>query len=260
MITVVLVTGGFDPIHSGHISYLKAAKLLGDKLVVGLNSDEWLARKKGRAFMPIYERAAIIRELECVDDVIPVINDDKYDDAGGAIFHLLSTHGSDTRIIVANGGDRVDGNVLEQDTFGDHPRIDFVFGIGGEDKKNSSSWILEEWKSPKTQRSWGYYRVLHELKPCVKLKELTVDPGSSLSMQKHALRNEHWFVSQGTATLYTMDINNQIVLQAVYNKHQHLHIPANRWHKLVNNTDQPLCIIEIQYGENCIEEDITRYE
>jgi len=70
----VIVTGGFDPIHSGHIAYFKAAKALGDDdksiLIVGLNSDEWLTRKKGRPFMPWEERASIIRELECVDDVI----------------------------------------------------------------------------------------------------------------------------------------------------------------------------------------------
>ena len=62
MITVV-ATGGFDPIHSGHIKYLKEASLCGIRLVVGVNSDEWLSRKKGRAFMPFEERAAIVSEL-----------------------------------------------------------------------------------------------------------------------------------------------------------------------------------------------------
>ena len=57
--TTVIVTGGFDPLHSGHIAYFKAAKKLGDKLVVGLNSDEWLRRKKGRPFMPLIERKTI---------------------------------------------------------------------------------------------------------------------------------------------------------------------------------------------------------
>ena len=53
---IVLATGGFDPVHSGHIQYLKAAKELGDILIVGLNSDEWLERKKGKSFMPWNER------------------------------------------------------------------------------------------------------------------------------------------------------------------------------------------------------------
>ena len=67
---VVLVTGGFDPLHSGHIAYFKAAKSLGDKLIVGLNSDEWLTRKKGKPFMPFNERIEIINELSVVDEVI----------------------------------------------------------------------------------------------------------------------------------------------------------------------------------------------
>ena len=71
---IVIVTGGFDPLHSGHISYLRAARKLGDKLVVGLNSDEWLARKKGRPFMPIDERFAIVSAIDVVDEVI-VYND-----------------------------------------------------------------------------------------------------------------------------------------------------------------------------------------
>ena len=67
---VVLVTGGFDPLHSGHIAYLTAAKKLGDKLVVGINSDEWLTRKKGKPFMPLRERISIISALSVVDDVL----------------------------------------------------------------------------------------------------------------------------------------------------------------------------------------------
>ena len=70
MKTIVLATGGFDPIHSGHIAYLKAARQLGDILVVGVNSDEWVARRKGRAFMPILERTEIVKHIQDVDFVI----------------------------------------------------------------------------------------------------------------------------------------------------------------------------------------------
>ena len=90
---VVLVTGGFDPLHSGHIEYFKAAKKLRQmNLIVGVNSDEWLTRKKGRPFMPFEERIAIIKELTCVDKVIGF--DDSDDTACHAIFHTLSTHGT----------------------------------------------------------------------------------------------------------------------------------------------------------------------
>ena len=72
---IVLVTGGFDPIHSGHLAYFQSAKKLGDRLVVGLNSDEWLTRKKGRPFMPMSERFALVSALSIVDEVV-VYNDD----------------------------------------------------------------------------------------------------------------------------------------------------------------------------------------
>lgn len=67
---ICLVTGGFDPIHRGHIEYFKSARKLSDYLVVGVNSDDWLKRKKGIAFMPSIERAAIIENLRVVDEVI----------------------------------------------------------------------------------------------------------------------------------------------------------------------------------------------
>ncbi len=73
--TIVLVTGGFDPIHSGHIEYFKYAKKLGDKLVVGLNSDKWLVQKKGSAFLPINERTEIVSNLSVVDETIEFEDD-----------------------------------------------------------------------------------------------------------------------------------------------------------------------------------------
>ena len=78
---VIVVSGGFDPLHSGHIAYFAAAKKLGDRLVVALNSDEWLVNKKGKNFMPFDERASIISNLKMVDEVIS-FDDDKY---GGSI-------------------------------------------------------------------------------------------------------------------------------------------------------------------------------
>jgi len=252
---VVLVTGGFDPIHSGHLAYFKAAKELGDKLVVGINSDEWLTRKKGRSFMPFEERAEIIKGLSIVDQIISF--DDSDDTACGAIYKTLATHGN-IKLIFANGGDRTDANIPEMATYGDMHYCDFVFGVGGEDKKNSSSWILEEYKSPKTERTWGYYRVIHEYDNHTKVKELTVPPGKKLSMQKHKERSEHWFVAEGTATVYTLDSSTDIDTLGVYTQHKSLHIPVGTWHQLANEHDTDLKLVEIQYGKNCIEEDIER--
>ena len=201
---VVLVTGGFDPLHSGHIEYFKEAKKLGTKLIVGVNSDDWLTRKKGRPFMPFTERVALIEEMKVVDKVIGF--DDSDDSACHAIFHTMSTHGSGTKVIFANGGDRTNTTTPEYKTYSSYPHVDFVFGVGGEHKMNSSSWILEEWKAPKTERTWGYYRVIHEYDKHTKVKELAVPPGGKLSMQRHKERAEHWFIAEGTATVYTINI------------------------------------------------------
>ena len=68
--SIVLVTGGFDPIHSGHISLFKSASKLGKKLIVGINSDEWLIRKKGSFFQPFNERKIIVENLKMVNKVV----------------------------------------------------------------------------------------------------------------------------------------------------------------------------------------------
>ena len=137
---ITIVTGGFDPLHSGHIAYFKAAKELGNPLCVGVNSDEWLTRKKGKPFMTINERMSIIKELKCVDIAIEFI--DKDDSACDAIGTALEVYDN---VLFCNGGDRGSVNTPEYERYKDDKRVEFKFGVGGEDKKNSSSWILERW-------------------------------------------------------------------------------------------------------------------
>ena len=251
---IVLCTGGYDPIHSGHIAYFQAARQLGDMLIVGINTDDWLVRKKGKPFMDQYERQRIIESLEVVDRVIC------YPDADGssknAITGVRAMYPTAT-IIFANGGDRTSDNIPEMDLVDDN--LEFAFGVGGDDKKNSSSWILEEWKAPKTSRAWGYYRVLHEVAANTKLKELTVMPKTCLSMQRHDLRQEFWFVAEGTATVYTLDERStDRDIKCYLDVHEHTFIECREWHQLCNETDQPLKLIEIQYGQDCVEDDILR--
>ena len=144
--SIVLVTGGFDPIHSGHISYFKSAKAIAplSPLAVGLNSDNWLRCKKGKPFMPINERIAIVRELRMVDVVI------EFDDSNGtskcAIEQLLEIY---DKVIFANGGDRHNENVPEYEIFKDNDNVIFRWAVGGLNKLNSSSWILSEWENKK---------------------------------------------------------------------------------------------------------------
>jgi len=246
---IVLATGGFDPIHSGHIAYLKAAKELGDILIVGLNSDEWLERKKGKAFMPWNERLNIVNNLQMVDEVFTFMDDD---DTAINFIKQVRAHYPTEDLIFANGGDRTVDNVPEMVV----DDVEFVFGIGGDNKKNSSSWLLEDWKAPKTIRNWGYYRVLHEDStggnPKTKVKELTLDPGKSISLQRHKFRREYWIVTSGTATI---EIEGQPRTLGI---HDDIEIPIGWWHRLSNKTTLPLRIVEIQSGMKCDEADIER--
>ena len=136
---VVLVTGGFDPLHSGHLSYLKEASKLGDKLIVGLNSDNWLCRKKGKNFLPEKERHEILSSIKYVDGCI--LFNDNDNTAIEAIKNVMMLFPY-SQIIFANGGDRTEKNIPEMI----FDNVIFVFGVGGKDKKNSSSWILKKYE------------------------------------------------------------------------------------------------------------------
>jgi D-beta-D-heptose 7-phosphate kinase/D-beta-D-heptose 1-phosphate adenosyltransferase len=137
---IVIATGGFDPIHSGHIKYLNHARELGDMLVVGVNSDEWLGRKKGKAFLPYSERVSIVSNLKAVDYVIEFNDSDN-----SATDSIIQTRIQfpEARLIFANGGDRTKENIPEMSLTDSN--LEFVFGVGGDTKQNSSSWILKNW-------------------------------------------------------------------------------------------------------------------
>ena len=204
--------------------------------------------------MPWTERLCVINNLAMVDEVYT------FDDADGSakeFIRQVRAHYPDATLVFANGGDRTHLNIPEMDVVDD--QLTFAFGVGGADKKNSSSWILEDWKKPRTSRAWGYYRVLHEVGNHVKLKELTVSPKTCLSMQRHEKRAEFWFVAEGEATVYTVDpYSTDRDLMASPARHQSTWIKLNEWHQLCNETDEPLRLIEIQYGDDCVEEDIER--
>ena len=142
MSKIILVTGGFDPLHGGHIRYFREAKAIDPDipLCVGINSDEWLIRKKGKFFMTFDERKEVISELKSVDLVMPF--DDKDDSANDLISTLLEIY--DT-VIFANGGDRHNETAPEFNTFENNPRVEFKWAMGGTEKYNSSAYILKRW-------------------------------------------------------------------------------------------------------------------
>ena len=143
--TIVAVSGGFDPIHIGHIQLFKEAKNLGDELVVILNNDNWLEKKKGIVFMPEKERKEIIESLKCVNKVI--VSGHHKDSKDMSVCAELASLKPD---IFANGGDRNKKDAQKKSSSLNPEQdlcqklgIKMVFNIGKDGKIQSSSWLLE---------------------------------------------------------------------------------------------------------------------
>lgn len=252
MAKIAVVSGGFDPVHSGHIRLLQEAAKQGDKLFVALNSDEWLTRKKGRPFMPVEERRAVLQAMECVDVVIEFNDSDNT--ACDALRHIRELYPRD-HVIFCNGGDRDARNIPEMDV----PGVEFRFGIGGNDKANSSSWILKNWKGTGEHRVWGEFSNLFE-DDNVKVKELIIEPGKGISYQRHFKRSEIWFVSKGSCTVKHSKSDPEDYELIEMSPNDVITINVNEWHQIYNTNPEPCHIIEIQYGQETSEEDIERLE
>lgn len=220
---IIMVSGGFDPIHPGHINMFKNASKYG-KLVVILNSDDWLLRKKGFFFQSWKERERIISALKYVDYVVPV------DDTDGTVCEALKKYQPQ---YFGNGGDRKADNTPEV-ALCNELGTELVWNLGEPDTDSMhSSFVV---RSNVVRRSWGQYEVLVD-KPWIKVKRLLVDPGGSTSVQYHTERTEFMFSDEA-----------QLMIK-----------PGQR-HQIVNHhTDKVLEIIEVQTGD-CREDDIVRLD
>ena len=138
---IVIVSGGFDPIHSGHIKLIREASEHGNVIVL-LNSDKWLQNKKGMEFLSFEERQIIMKELKNVIDVLGFDDSDKTCIDG---LRKVKEKYPDYKIKFANGGDR-NNETTPESLFCKENNIELLWGIGGENKSNSSSWILKKWK------------------------------------------------------------------------------------------------------------------
>ncbi len=135
---IVAVSGGFDPIHPGHVRMFIEAKKLGDELVVILNNDNWLRHKKGFVFMPQEQRAEIIAALKPVDRV--VITDHAEQPSDMSVAAVLAAIKPD---VFANGGDRGADNTPETEACR-QIGCEMIFNIGHGGKVESSSWLLSK--------------------------------------------------------------------------------------------------------------------
>ena len=128
--TTVCASGYFDPLHVGHLEYLRGAKRLGDRLVVIVNNDNQATMKKGRPFMPAAERAKIVEALEFVDEVCIAIDEDRT---------VCKTLEAVCPHMFCNGGDQNNASIPEA-LVCEELGIKLVDGLG--EKIQSSSWLI----------------------------------------------------------------------------------------------------------------------
>lgn len=204
----IAISGGFDPIHPGHVAMIEAARKYGELHII-VNSDAWLIRKKGFFFQPFVDRKKI---LEAYTSHIHAV-----DDSDGTVCEALGRIKPD---YFGNGGDRSLKNTPELDlcqAIGIEP----VFELGG-GKYNSSSSINSK---SKVMTRWGWYDVIIDM-PKLKVKVLHVDKGKKLSLQRHQIRSEFFFMPDGEV---------RINLPGV-------------WHVLQAPDHEDLRVLEVQVG------------
>ena len=243
----VVVSGGFDPVHIGHLRLLNNAKKIGDHLIVILNSDRFLEEKKGFSFMSFSERKEILLGFSAVDEVIKSI--DKDHTVIKTIQKLIKDKSID---IFANGGDRKNIRDIPEYEICKKNKIKMVFDIGG-GKLQSSSDLVKPFVNYSEKRPWGNFENLLSSDKYL-VKKLSVKPGQKLSLQYHNHRVEHWVVVNGKGVI-TIGKENVKCEKGSYFK-----INKNQIHRIENNSSKQLEIIEVQLGETISETDIIRLE
>ena len=239
----VIISGGFDPIHIGHLRMIQESSKLASRLIVIVNSDKFLIEKKGYTFMPIEERLEIIMGFSEVYRAVESIDDDQ------TVCKTLEWLAEEENIkCFANGGDRKNEADIPEAKICKKYNIDMEFNVGGGKIQSSSSLVSGEVDKP-----WGSYKTFEKGEGYL-LKRMTVLPDEILSLQAHKHRAEHWFVVEGTATI-ECDGETKTVEQ-----YESFFIPLGSKHRLSNLSGNVLKVVEVQIGDTLSEEDIVRYE
>jgi D-beta-D-heptose 7-phosphate kinase/D-beta-D-heptose 1-phosphate adenosyltransferase len=255
----VAVSGGFDPLHIGHVRMLQEARELGDKLIVILNNDNWLRLKKGFVFMPEKERVELIGTFPFVDRV--VLTDHKVDDSDRSVARMLRKIKPD---IFANGGDRTDKDAKSKVSSLNADQqmckelgIKMVYGVGKGGKVQSSSWMVRDAirASVRGVRPWGEFYGWNKGTQWY-LKTLHIKPKKRLSLQYHNQRSEYWMLVEGDATA-TTGTSSDALTQTKLVKNEIFHVPLGTIHRLESKKGG--VVVEIAIGD-FDENDIVRLE
>ena len=253
----VIVSGGFDPIHSGHIELIKNAAEYGNVIVI-VNDDKFLIDKKGYVFMSSKERIGIIKNLKNVYEVILSIDSDHT--VSKTIQSIADKYGKNT-LYFANGGDRKTTQDIPEEKVCSENNIELLFDIGG-DKTQSSSSLVEDVHDQMLNKKgnfqivtkpWGYFKSFINENSYL-LKKIVINPNEELSLQSHKHREEHWVVVSGSIEA---ELNGEVKLLKVKD---FISIPRSSNHRIINKSKSKAVIIEIQFGNILHEKDIKRFE
>jgi len=247
----VAVSGGFDPIHIGHIRMFQAARKLGDRLVVILNNDHWLRAKKGFVFMPQKERAELLRAFPEVDKV--VITDHKKGDSDTSVNRTLVKL---RPAVFANGGDRRNPKDVLEAAICKRYGIKMAFKVGKGGKVQSSSWMIGAARKPasRTVRPWGEYYGWDSGRGW-NLKTIYIKPNSRVSLQYHNNREEWWLLVEGDATAIVQDKKGTRSIPL--KKGEVFRVGKKQVHRLTSKRGG--VVVEVAYGD-FDENDIVRLE
>lgn len=247
----VAVSGGFDPLHIGHVRMFQEARKLGDKLVVIINNDNWLRLKKGFVFMPERERAELLRSFPFVDRV--VITEHEKQDNDMSVTRMLEKLKPS---VFANGGDRGTFNtpeILACKKLG----IKTAFNVGRGGKVQSSSWMIRDAirAASRSVRPWGEFYGWNKGKDWY-LKTIHIKPNKRLSLQYHTRRDECWILVEGDATA-TIRKNDGSLAQTKLERGEFFCVPLGTHHRL--ESKKGAVIVEVALGD-FDENDIVRIE
>lgn len=261
MSNLSVVSGGFDPLHPGHIRLIEEASQFGSVIVL-LNSDEWLVRKKGACLMTFDDRSEVLMSMTAVSEVLEV--DDSDDSVAKTLQELREQETG--KIYFCNGGDRSPGRVPEEGVKG----VIFEYGVGGDYKIASSSTYLNDYIKAKTNtipvvKKWGNYVVLYESKH-IKAKLLTINPGEGISLQRHKHRREFWVYKSGDLALWHCEKGlfekakeaSDCMQPIRWKPGETMLIKEGDWHMVGNQGEKPAQIVELQWGKKVSEDDIER--
>jgi len=251
---IVVVSGGFDPLHKGHLALFKGASEHGNVLVI-VNSDNWLCRKKGRSFLDSESRLELVRACKYVSEAIISTSDD---DTVMPMLKKIREKHPNAKLYFANGGDREwETTPVEEVVFCEEHNIELLWNVGG-GKIDSSSNRLEKYTekttSTKYYKEWGTYEILVRSEKYL-VKKLVIQPLCRISFQRHRHRKERWLILEGHGNVFNDDRHFTVEAKETFEV-----LPMS-WHWIKNTSNTfPLVILETWFGDLLEESDIEREE